>query len=100
MSRKNSRDRSGSRTKKLLPRPSGKLHLTKYGYHALDNKLQRQKTLRKAIKRNGKISRSKTLEVLRHLNLLTNLQSRITNSNAKKNMRQDVKYLQTIYASL
>ena len=98
MSRKNSRNKGGSR--KLLPRPSGKLHLTKYGYHALSDKLSRQKALRKSIKRNGKISKTKTLEVMRHLNLLTNLQSRLTNSNAKKNMRMDVKYLQSVYANL
>ena len=91
MSRKNSRNTI------RLPKPSGKLHLSKYGYHVLDTELTRQKALRKAIKRNNKISNSKTLEVLRHLVLISNLQNKTTNMHVKNRIRKDIKYLQKIY---
>lgn len=89
MSRKSSR--------RLLPTPSGKLHLSKYGYHALDSEAVRQRALRKSIKRNNKISKTKTLEVMRHLVLIANLQNKTSNSHVKSRIRKDIKYLQQIY---
>lgn len=88
-------------SRKNLPSPSGKLHLSKYGYHVMNTEQTRQKALRKSIKsKTGKTSKTKTLEVMRHLVLIANLQNKTTNLHVKKRIRQDIKYLQQIYARL
>lgn len=82
--------------KNLLPRPSGELHLRKYGYNTHSSDLGRHRQLMSAVRGNGKtVKPEKVLEVMRHLNLLTNLQGETR--AAKSIMREDVEYLKAKY---
>src|SRR5437660_908045 len=63
------RGRKTLEREKILPRPSGKLHLRKFGYTTKASEPERQMALSHAAKEVG------DLEVLRHLNLLRNFQA-------------------------
>lgn len=84
--------RRGSRTpskERVLPLPSNDMSLTKFGYSTKKSDATRQLALRSAAKKYG------YLVTLRHLNLVRNIQA--TNSDAKKIMANDVKYLSQKY---
>lgn len=74
---------------RILPKPSGKLHLHKYGYAIRKSEANRRAALRAASRDND------TLEVLRHLNLLRNYQPIPEN---KAIFSQDVEYMKNLYA--
>lgn len=74
---------------KLLPKPSGKLHLSKFGYKVYNKTSDRHKSLNKASKHEG------VLDVLRHTNLLRNLSR--WNDKAYDILSRDVSYLSRIY---
>lgn len=74
----------------ILPRPSGKLHLSKYGYATKRSSDEREKSLRDAI-----ADGANPLEVLKHLNLIANYMS--WNPKAQKKLRKDVKYMSKLY---
>mgnify|MGYP005748632775 CR=1 FL=1 len=75
--------------KKILPKPDDGIHLKKFGYkYDLPTK-QRRSALLGACKKYG------TLMVLRSLNLKRNIQAH--GSEARKIMREDVKYLKIVY---
>ena len=75
---------------RVLPKPSGKLHLSKFGYAADRSDEDRHKALREAVKATGD-----SLEVLRHLNLLRNYQS---TPEVKSVMSSDVEYLSKLHS--
>ena len=77
-------------SKKVLPKPGDKLHLSKYGYSTHRSSTLRHKALAAAASDNN------TLEVLRRLNLLRNLQGE---DEAKNIMSQDVEYMKKMYAA-
>jgi len=75
--------------KKLLPKPSKLLSLSKSGYNIHKNKKTRHSSLRKASKKYN------PLAVLRHINLIRNLQS--GNKKVHKKMSSDVDYMKGFY---
>jgi hypothetical protein len=79
-----------SESQKVLPKPGDKLHLSKYGYSTHASSTKRHKALAAAAADND------TLEVLRRLNLLRNLQG---DDDAKITMSQDVEYMKRMYAA-
>ncbi len=78
------------KSKKVLPKPSGKLSLRKHGYSTKKKAKARRASLRKASRQKGEDE----LKVLRHLNLIRNYQS---NEKTKKVMSSDVKWLSKQY---
>jgi hypothetical protein len=78
--------------KKILPQLGDDIHLSKYGYHVKDTKLERQKSLKKASKKVG------TLKVLKRTNLIANYSSWDGNEKNYNKLRQDVEFLKKEYA--
>lgn len=76
---------------KILPKPSGKLHLSKYGYTVHASKKNRRAALDSA----AKYDKAGTLGTLRHLNLIANYHANDTNN--REIMRSDVEYLKQKY---
>lgn len=79
------------KSKRVLPRPGEKLHLSKYGYATHKSPSERHAALMRASKESGE----PMLAVLRRLNLLANYQS---DPRAKAAMREDVDYMSAQYA--
>lgn len=77
------------KSKRVLPEPGDKLHLSRYGYSTHKSDLERQKALMKATKDEPMLS------VYRRLVLLSNYQS---DQAAKKTMREDVEFMKAKYA--
>jgi len=75
---------------KVLPPLGDDIHLSKYGYHLKDTKLERQQSLKKASKKVG------TLKVLKRTNLIANYSS--SNEKNYNKLRQDVEFLKKEYA--
>lgn len=73
--------------KKVLPKPSKNMSLSKYGYSTHKSASIRRQALKKA-------SGNKPLPVLRRLNLLANYQADPT---AKAAMREDVEFMSNFY---
>jgi hypothetical protein len=78
-----------SKKKQLLPKPSKFMSLTKFGYKTSKKQRSRHTSLKKASKRYGKLS------VLRHINLIRNLQK--NNKPIHKTMSSDVKFMSRYY---
>lgn len=78
------------KSKTLLPKPSGKLHLSSYGYTLSNKKQTRRNSLKKASKKAG------TLETLKLLNLIRNITKHDTKN--KKILSEDVEYMKKLYA--
>ena len=99
LSKRNSK-RTSRKSRIYLPKPE-KGVLSRFGYNSRIPAQERHLALTRAIMKNGKPDKKRTLEILRHLNLATNIQSRLsTHSIAKSNMRKDVKFLQRLYAQI
>ncbi len=79
------------KSKRVLPRPGEKLHLSKYGYATHKAPSERHAALMKAAEKSGE----PMLTVLRRLNLLANYQA---DPRAKAAMREDVDYMSAQYA--
>ena len=77
--------------KRVLPKPSGDMSLSEFGYKVSKSEEDRRNALVDAVKEYG------ALVVLRHLNLLRNYQSVKRN---KQRMSDDVEYLKRKYATL
>ena len=77
---------------RVLPKPSGKLHLSKFGYAVDRSDEDRHAALREAVK-----STKDSLEVLRHLNLLRNYQA---TPEVKAIMSADVDYMSTLHSKV
>jgi len=75
-------------TRKLLPRPDNKIHLSKYGYSAKKKSSNRHAALKAAA------NDTDTLLVLRGLNLLINYQRL---PSTKKIFDDDVEYMKNLY---
>lgn len=75
---------------RVLPKPSGKLELSKFGYATDRSDEDRHAALREAVKATGD-----SLEVLRHLNLLRNYQA---TPEPKAIMAADVEYMSKLHA--
>jgi hypothetical protein len=75
-------------TRKLLPRPDNKIHLSKYGYSAKKKSSNRHAALKAAA------NDTDTLLVLRGLNLLRNYQRL---PSTKKIFDDDVEYMKNLY---
>ena len=82
--------KKGEGKPKILPKPSGKLHLSKYGYSTKKSSGDRQKALREAT-----FDLKAPLEILRHLNLIANYMSWNPKTQAK--LRKDVEYMSKLY---
>ena len=81
------------KSKRILPKPGEKLHLSKYGYATHKASSQRHAALMRAAKESGE----SMVNVLRRLNLLANYQA---DPVAKAAMRDDVKFMSEQYAAL
>jgi len=80
------------KSRKLLPRPSGDISLTKYGYKLHLKRNSKIRALRRASKKYG------ALPVLRHLNLIRNISKK--GSVTKKKLGKDVKLMSRLYKQL
>jgi len=79
-----------------LPRPTKKGMLRHYGYDTDKSKSERESILRRA----SKEEKGGALEVLRHLNLIRNLQAEDEKGRrVKAAMADDIKFLSTLYAA-
>jgi hypothetical protein len=91
-SKKTSRKTSKQTSRPLirLPKPSGDMHLSLYGYNIKDSEKKRHNSLKRASVKYSK------LPVLRHLNLIRNLTKKDSLNKAK--LSRDVEYLKKNYS--